>query len=204
VRLWTIQHYQAYKNLLQKGSLTADEAHCWCDEDSQAYAWMAKKMKHRGLVPPSEVQYPIWAWFQWEGKRKKRDMRESGYSKRGDTMVQLTIEIDDDAILLSDFDLFHYVLNGWYLPKDEKDQKAFEKAYMALGFKWHDLSNFHIESQQMKALRIKIEKSWSRIFDLEQDDNAYINGYNAKKSIQATFWALKREQVIQAEPFIAK
>jgi len=61
-------------------------------------------------------------------------MRESGYAKRGEKIVQLTIEVDNEDMLLSDFDLFHYVLNYWYLPSDKQDDICFEEEYKALGY----------------------------------------------------------------------
>lgn len=205
MRLWTIQHYQAYKNFLENGILTAHGNYLSCEDDLRfAYDWMAKKMKHSGLASPTEVYYPVWAWYQWEGKRKRRDMREKGYAKPGEKIVQLTIEVDNKDILLSDFDLFHYVLNYWYLPADEKDQEQFEKEYIDLGFGWNDLKDFSIETQAMKDIRTKIEKSWDHIFDLEREDKNLIYGSNSEKSIQATFWELKLEQVIKAEVFTAK
>jgi len=203
MRLWTIQHFQAYNKLLETGVLRANEN--YCDNDSRfAYDWMAEKMKYNGLVLPIGVNYPIWAWYKFEGKYKRRDMRERGYSNRGEKIVQLTIEVDDKDILLSDFDLFHYVLNYWYLPVDVKDQKNFEMEYSDLGFGWNDLQNFNIQTQIMKDIRTKIEKSWDRIFDLEREDENLIYGSNCNKSIQVTFWELKLEQVIKSEVFIAK
>lgn len=203
MRLWTIQHLQAYNKLLENGVLRADEN--YCDNDSRfAYDWMAEKMKYNGLVSPTGVNYPIWAWCKFEGKYKRRDMRERGYAKRGEKIVQLTIEVDDKDISLTDFDLFHYVLNYWYLPVDVSDQENFEMEYTDLGFGWNDLQNFNIQTQIMKDIRKKIEKSWDHIFDLEREDENLIYGSNCNKSIQVTFWELKLEQVIKAEVFIAR
>jgi hypothetical protein len=115
MKLWTIQHYQAYNELIGTGALRADEDYCYKDF-RLAYDWMAWKMKHNGLLPSAGVNYPIWAWYKWKGKHKRRDIREEGYAERGENIVQLTIEVNDKDVLLSDFDLFHYVLNYWYLP----------------------------------------------------------------------------------------
>jgi len=77
-------------------------------------------------------------------------MRGGGHAKRSEKIVQLTIEVDTKDVLLSDFDLFHYVLNYWYLPVAEKGDKEFEKEYTELGFGWHDLKDFDIQTQGMK------------------------------------------------------
>lgn len=203
MKLWTIQHYQAYNELIETGVLRADEDYYYKDF-RLAYNWMADKMEHNGILPSSGVNYPIWAWYKWEGKHKRRDMREAGYAERGEKIVQLTIEVDDKDVLLSDFELFHYVLNYWYLPIDEKDDENFEREYMDHGFEWKDLKDFNVQTESMKYIRTKIEKSWDRIFDLEKEDENLVYGSNFNKSIQATFWELKYEQVIKAEIFIAK
>jgi len=56
----------------------------------------------------------------------------------------------------------------------------------------------------MRKIRKKIEKSWERIFDLKKEDEDIVYGFNAQKSIQATFWQLKIKQVIKTEIFIAR
>ncbi|WP_310604579.1 DUF3841 domain-containing protein [Anaerosporobacter sp.] len=203
--LWTIQHYLAYEKLLETGFLTANENYLICEDNFKfAYDWIARRMQEHGLNAPEGIKYPIWAWYQWEGKRKRRDMRESGYARRGEKIVQLTINIPDNDIMLSDFELFHYVLNYWYLPIDDADGDTFEEEYKALGYSWNDLSDFSIHTKEMDAIREKIQKSWERIFILERINENIICGLDYEKCIQATFWKLKKEQVTRAEIFIAK
>lgn len=203
--LWTIQHCQAYEQLQKDGILRANEDYlCSMVGFRQAYDWMGAKMIGAGMLPPQGVGYPIWAWYQWEGKRKRRDMREGGYGKRGEKMVQLTIEVADRDVLLSDFDLFHYPLNGWYLPIDEADDLEFEKLYELFGYSFQDLGNYSIQTDDMKHLRSRIVSSWERIFLLEKEDDGWIYGKKESKSIQAVFWELHFNQVIKAESFVAK
>ena len=206
--LWSIQNIHAYEKFMKAGTLTANENHlCFDGELLFAYDWMAEKMQQhglKGLKPPPGVKYPIWAWYTWEGKRKRRDMRESGYAERGTKIVQLTIEVDNSDILLSDFDLYHHVLNYWYLPLSEADDNEFEKNYKRLGLKWGDWQNSDIQTTEMDFIRSKIKDSWDRVFDLEREDDGYLYGLNSGKSIQATFWCLRREQVLKAENFIAR
>lgn len=205
MRLWTIQHYSAYETMLETGIIAANEEHLFCQDDLRyAYNWISHKMIEANILPSNKIHYPVWAWYQWEGKRKRRDMRESGYAMRGEKIVQLTIEADDQDVLLSDFDLFHYPLNYWYLPLDEADDATFERDYKNAGFTWHDLKDFQIQSEEMLLLRAKIIKSWDRIFDLGRQDDGWLYGSNETKSIQATLWQVNLEQVVTAEVFIAK
>ena len=203
--IWTIQHHSAYEHLLRNGILRANEDRLFCEDDFRhAYDWMGQQMLSAGLMPPEGVHYPVWAWYQWEGIRKRRDMREGGHAKRGERIVQLTVEIEDKDILLSDFDLFHYVINDWYLPVNEKDDLAFEAKHESLGYSFRDLQDHDIQTEEMNQLRDEIRASWNRALLLDIEDDGWLYGRNEKKSIQATFWELRLDQVKKAEVFIAK
>ncbi len=83
-KLWTIQHRDAYEQLKTDGVLRANEAFMFGAEQFRfAYDWIAKQMYEKIGVPPEGVHYPVWAWYQWEGKRKRCDLRYSGYAMRG-------------------------------------------------------------------------------------------------------------------------
>ena len=43
--------------------------------------------------------------------------------------------------------------------------------------------------------------SWKRIFNLSLEDDGYIFGFIKEKTIQATMWQLKIENVIKVEWF---
>lgn len=79
-------------------------------------------MKKRIGMPPNDVIYPVWAWYQWEGVRKRPDMRTHRYGgKKGTPVVLLTIDVPNNMVLLSNFDMWHVVLNNGYLPLYDKD-----------------------------------------------------------------------------------
>ena len=106
--------------------------------------------------------------------------------------------------MLSDFSNFHFALNNWYLPLDEADGEKYDSEYKALGFNYGDDKNFKIQTDEMNAIRKRIVDSWDRIFDLDREDDNYAYGYNSEKSIQATFWELRLDQVIKAEVYPIK
>lgn len=73
--LWSIQHKRAYEKMEQTGILRADKNFIATDWFEDSYLWMAEQMKKRIGEPPKGVIFPVWAWYQWEGMRKRPDMR---------------------------------------------------------------------------------------------------------------------------------
>lgn len=76
--LWSIQHQCAYEKMEQTGVLRADKNFIATDWFEDSYLWMAEQMKKRIGEPPEGVIFPVWAWYQWEGMRKRPDMRVHG------------------------------------------------------------------------------------------------------------------------------
>lgn len=174
--LWTIQHKAAYDEMISTGTLVANEDYLFLPEDDrESYVWLSKRMVELIGEPPLGTNFPVWAWYQWEGKRKRPDMRTHRFCReKGSPIVLLTVEIPDDKVLLSDFDMWHCVLNDCYLPLDEEDDKE-------------------IYTDEEKIA------SWDNVFRYD-----VINDYwDNPKSIQATMWEIKKEWIVKAEHFIA-
>lgn len=108
--IWSILTHQAWNELERKGRLRVARRHV-TQEFLDPYHWMSKQMELRLKAPrPSRDAMPIWAWYQWEGAgRHKPDLRASGYLPTGDRGVRAECRVADDRVLLSDFDLWHYV-----------------------------------------------------------------------------------------------
>ena len=174
--LWTIQSIKAYESLCEKGVLIADENHTIFESSwDVAYKWLADQMKTRIGEPPEGVKYPIWAWYQWEGKRKRPDMRSHNkVGTPGDKIVLLTLDVPDEHVLLSDFDDWHYVLMGECIEVEISDKEYSEA---------------------------EIVESWNKIFDYENPSGGdELNGL----STQATMWQVKKEWVKKAEFFVSR
>lgn len=178
MRLWTIQHNLAYEKMMQCGRLTADNNFLFCENDFRfAYDWMSSQMQDRIGNAPNGIDYPVWAWYQWDGQRKQLDMRKHRkWSAKGTPVVLLTIDVPDNQVLLSDFDAWHFVMNNIYYPKSDAD-----------------FDNIDCATEQQKV------ESWNRIF--------IPNTANSEKKlpshIQATMWQIKNEWVSNAEHFIS-
>ena len=92
-------------------------------------------------------------------------------------------------VLLSDFSLWHHVLNYWYLPASRKDERAFERQLNAVG-----LDYFKTKPLPDSRLHKRVEASWERIFDLDFVARG-VTGPRDERIVQATLWALPLEWV---------
>lgn len=156
-----------------------------------AYDWLNKYLDKKD-PKPAHVQYPIWAWYRFDSKEKKPDLRHSCYGYRGDKMVCIELEIPDDKVLLSDFDLWHFPLNGWFL------DDCFHDGY---GEEEYDKNHEWFESLSKEERQELKEKSWEQIFNVERYENDWIS---RGKYVQAVFWELKREYVRKVQYFTAR
>jgi hypothetical protein len=163
---------------------------------------MAQQMDRRPKTPrPSPSVMPVWAWFQWDGhQRRKPDLRAVRFwHSKGERAVRVECQVQDERVLLSDCDLWHYVLNCWYLPSTMADGEAFEKKLDAAGFATCRAA--HDTPLPGADYRHEIEASWERIFHLEWLDPD-LTHTSETKSIQATLWELLLEDVVDATEFV--
>jgi hypothetical protein len=202
-RIWSILTEQAWDHLQRRGRLRAARRHV-IKEFLRPYIWMAEQMERRLSVPrPSKDAMTIWAWYQWEGKRCKPDLRSAGYLTKGEQGVRVELQVDDRRVLLSDFDLWHYVLNYSYLPESEEAGEAFEKKLAKAGFSFCKCDHQH--PLPHAQYRREIEESWERIFDIGWADRRHrIADPPKKKSIQATLWEILLADVANAKEFTAR
>lgn len=197
--LWSIQSAKAWKELQSSGILHSNARYA-LDGFAPAYEWMGEQMDKRLPVQrPAADALPLWAWYQYNGAQKRKpDLRRAGHLPHGERGVRIEFEIDDNLVLLSDFDLWHYVLNYWYLPVSTDRAEDFETRLARLG-----LSFYTTKPLSNPVLDEEIKASWNRIFDLEWAE-ADISAPRAQKSIQATFWELPLQSVSQADEFVAR
>jgi hypothetical protein len=77
---------------------------------------MARRLAKR-VPPPSASAAPVWAWFQFGGAARVRpDLRRRAHLPPGTPGVRIELSVQENEVLLSDFELWHYVLNGWPIP----------------------------------------------------------------------------------------
>ena len=188
MKLWTIQNMAAWEFLQREQVLVADRRYS-IDCFREPYTWMVRQMRRR-IRDNSETWplWPLWAWYQWRGiDRRKPDLRYRDHLGDGDERsVRIEFEQPDSGALLSDFQLWNYVLNRCYLPETRAAGDAFRA----------ELREHNIEP----ALRLpaayhrRMADSWNRIFDLDWSPEGDKEPRD-QKQIQATFWKLHLHQI---------
>lgn len=180
MKLWTIQPKTFYEDLLrEKVVFCKPELSEFLQEWNfePAYDWMAAQMQHRIGAAPTDVKYPIWAWYIFEGKNEKPDLRKTDFRYYREDQVCIELEVPDQQVLLSDEGDWHIVLNNWYLVSNNISDKDFDREY-----EWFKA----LPVSEQKTVK---QKSWERIFNVFKEDGS------SAKYIQATFWELRLEYV---------
>ena len=195
MRLWTIQTEAAYRRLITDGQLIADAASC--DPDfARPYEWMLGEMKRRLRSERPTPDATLWAWSRWDPPSRNRpDLRSRGHLLPGASGYRIELDVNADDFLLSDFNLWHYVLNYWYVPTCERDNDLFDSKHNAHRYDWD-----HPPSPDVHDL---IAKSWDRIFDLDWW-NEYVTGPPSERPVQATLWRIERSMVRCAQSFVGR
>lgn len=193
--LWTIQTEQVYEASLQKGFVES-LAEYVDEEFGFAYSWMIQEMRKRLEPPPREDSFPVWAWAQYRNAARARpDLRRAAHLPKWSKGVR--IEFKTDTALLSCFTKWHHVLNRWYIPLNNADDKAFDTALLQAGYD---------PGTPFDALPVRfqdaIRQSWSRVFDL-RDDSGYFRSADHSPT-QATLWRIPISSIIRVTPFTAR
>lgn len=191
MKVWTIQPVDVFNLIEEKGVYRCDgelSPHLKDKPFQEAYEWLVEKMSEKIGPAPNGVKFPVWAWHTRNAKRKKPDLRESGYTKRGEEMVCIELEIPDEEVVLSDFDNWHSVLNKYYCDESNNEEE------------WDEIQNW-LDGLSNEERDQKVKSSWDQIFDIKyRKDEWRSNGI----FIQATFWELKKEYIRNFWVFKAK
>ena len=184
MRITTIQPKEVY-NICKNKTFYTDITKSEYYHDSlfiNAYQWLIVEMNKR-FDKPKNAEYPVWGWYRFNGK-SKLDLRYFTKIHESGT-YEIVLDVPDDQVLLTDFEKWHYVLNDWYLPSARTDEE-YEKLE----------SNFE-KSDKLAQDSLKKE-SWNNVFNF--DKNAISDGLN----IQATFWKIEPEWIVNARTFGSK
>lgn len=205
MQLWTVQTLDAWEEACRVGTLRASSRHI-PPHFRGAYEWMARQMEKRLGAPPQGVEFPVWAWFQWQDARHRRpDLRCGGHLPPGTHGARVEFQVDSSQVLLSVFEEWHFVLNYWYLyPSVEEDEYevqdiAFDKALAGAGL------NYYTSKPLPDAtLRRQLEESWQRIFRVPRHSAQLELAELPDSSLQATLWEVPTHRVRYVTYFRAR
>ena len=156
MRLWTIQGIEIYEQLQHDGVVYCTKP-SWSDDESfmKAYHWMAEQMKRRiGEPPIKEIEYPMWAWYQYNSIKSNKPPRSFSNIPEG-ISTYMEIEIPDKDVLLSGFSNWHAVLNQCPL----SDWKKIEKAIKFLNGDTKDIIQELKAQMENEASNLEFEKA---------------------------------------------
>ena len=211
--LWTVQDKSVLDILEQNKPYSVSNKHIIfpeseddaCNHSNYAYKWLVKKMQDQIGPAPKDVTYPIWGWYKRQEREDgKPDMRSWKAEPDTEEVVRLKLDIPDWEVLLTDFDDWHCALNYWYLPRNYADANAFDQILKELNIHWLDINNWSIQSPELSQIRKLVEKSWDRMIGVNYNPDTYCSLPWHYKTIQATFWQIKPEYVLNSEVFKAQ
>ena len=186
--LWTMQPIEVWNIIQDTGVYHCDPVKSTMLklELVEEYEWLIRQMKKRIGLPPKGVAYPVWAWYAQNGKHRKPDLRSErwGYGLGNKQYACIEFEIPDDLVLLSDFDVWHIVLNNGLISETEEEDTR-QEAYF--------------ESLSPEAQKEYREENWERVFDVTPFNNHWITRGDW---VQATVWELRKEMIRGVRFFI--
>lgn len=169
---------------------------------AQSYEWMKKQMNSRQIYPEVQDKDLFWGWA-WSGDRnqKKIDLRTRKHENKPGHVI-LTLDKSDDDILLSEFGLWHHVLNYWPICVTSEQEIYWDEIVK------NEIHNFY-QHKPLKnhLLHEKISSSWNHIFRIKNKENYFhlnlepeqLNylgiDENEKMVVQATFWNIRIDEL---------
>lgn len=176
ITLWTVQDIPAYEKMRETGVLEVHDDKFIDPDFLRSYAWLKSKMIERGILPSSPSQaFPVWAWYQYSGHRNL-DLRRYCSVDSHQRQVRIEFDVPRNEVLLSDYLLWHSVLNNYYIGDSERE----------------DASYLYFPERYSQE---EVENSWEKIFSLEENKkNSYLCTPDIQ-SIQATVWKIDMKQV---------
>lgn len=105
---YTYQHEDAWKVALERGYLQGNPQFVLFNDEGYesfkpAYDWMVEQYEQRVGIPLNG-NYPVWCWDEFP------DLSTGGHIGQENKGVVLTVELPDDAVLMSEFSYWHLVL----------------------------------------------------------------------------------------------
>lgn len=132
----------------------------------QAYNFMIKHMKNK----PKLAEYPVWLFD---------DVRYAGVHE---DQIILKLSIPEEALTFFDNTAWEKILSMEYIAENDQDEKNYQKMLMNCNI---DCGYTAFEKPYYPMVKRHIEKSWTRVFKIDNSSN-----------IRAASWCIKKEWII--------
>lgn len=191
MRLYTIQPVEIYNNILANGVFHSSEQYIMDESFKDAYSWMSSMaLKYKGW----QVPRPIWCWVTKPDLRKHRFIKDKDQPALQD-FVLLELEVPDNLPLVSEFGLWHNVLNYSPVIRND-DESVYWDAQMELLKKDPNNENIHN----------LIKKSWELILkdNNDKDFSQFNVDWTGTILFQAIIPFIKNEYILKSTHFKIK
>lgn len=177
IKLWSVQPLEAIDILKNKNFFISNvnfQKH-WLDDQQamwnweKSYQWMTKHMIEKKIPNPFNAKTPVWAWAAYSENKNhpsKKRLKEEALLNN-EKNVLLTLNVPTRYVLLSDFELWHNVLNAFPIAKNNHQERFFERKKIELTID-DDLKNDIVF------------KTWEQIFLLKNNFTKNKNNFTLK------------------------
>lgn len=177
IKLWSVQP-QEVLDILKKQNFFISNVNFkkhWFDDEhalwnwEKSYKWMSTQMIERKIPNPFNAKTPLWAWAAYSEKLNhppKKQLKKDAILNN-EKNVLLTLNVPVQHVLLSDFELWHNVLNAAALSKNNSQQHLFDRENI-------ELSPFDEVKNNI------VFKSWEQIFLLKNNFTKNKNNFTLK------------------------
>lgn len=180
MKVWTRQHVDVKRAIEEQGYYRVEPKYIeykmeeYADYYKSLYDWYCKRAEKIVPKPSGEITYPVWV-----------SIDEKVQLQLVDDTVIFEMEIDEKDIVITDAEKWGYVMNYFYLPKDDTDLK---KHYAELKrYNISDESAIIMDGlgNHYPLIKRKIQSSWERLFE----------PYQLSAVRQGTIWEIKKEWI---------
>jgi hypothetical protein len=186
MKVWHICSEVGFDKFLNSGVKRGHGDHIFHPSFKEPYDWMMRQMERRLNLERPRNGYPVWVWYRYNGLAQPSPLLSDPLGEPGEKLVLLELEVPEHHVLLSDFELWHAVLNNFPIDDDEEFAERYHRNRDQKTLCAHDIARTH--------------QSWEKIFDLAFYDTNWTSAPE-KKSVQGCLWELHLEQLVSYEHF---
>ena len=194
MRLWTCQPWSVVEKVVKDGSFVCNPKKSTYINDKifrEAYEWLIQQMIKKIGKSDYHAVYPIWAWYFVSGEIP--DFTKWDYLGNSETDVWIELEIPEDRVVLTDYSMWHCVLNRSINYKANYINNISDEEWKR---RTMEEDNYYYSLSREKRERY-MKDSWERIFYKPGDTFV-------PPDIQASFWEIRKSDIVRVLTVLAE